>query len=356
MNTLKVLIVDDSVVMRRMLTEALSGQPGIEVAGTASNGKLALQRCEHLRPDVITLDLEMPEMDGMTAIVKLRQMRPEARIILCSSLSRRGADITLEALRLGVDDYITKPASGVSAEQNVQLLRSDLIPRILQFFPSESRRQTKAAPQAPAEKPKWPGLQTAAILAIGVSTGGPTALAELMPQFPSQFPLPVVIVQHMPPSFTASLAERLNKICAIGVSEAKDGERITPGHALIAPGGFHMKLVRNGDHVCTALTTEPAENSCRPAVDVLFRSVAQLFPKKAIGAILTGMGSDGAKGLLAMQQAGAYVLAQDEKSSVVWGMPGEAVRLGVVNQTLPLLEIVPELMKKVSETRFPSWK
>lgn len=355
MKSVQVLIVDDSVVMRLMLTEALSEQPGIEVAGTASNGKLAIQRCEQLKPDIVTLDLEMPEMDGMTAITRLREIRPDIRILICSSLSRRGAEITLEALRLGAHDYITKPSTGLSAAENVDLLRHDLLPRIRQFFPSGERQQ-KSHVAPPSLKPKWPGLKTAAILAIGVSTGGPTALAEIIPQFPAGFPLPVVIVQHMPPSFTASLADRLQRISAIEVSEAKDGDPVLPGKALIAPGGFHMKLVKHGEKILASLNTDPPENSCRPAVDVLFRSVAELYPGKALGAILTGMGSDGAKGLLAMKQAGAYVVAQDEKSCVVWGMPGEAVRLGVADKVLPLHAIVPDLLEKISETRFPAWK
>ena len=362
---IRVLIVDDSVVMRKILSDALRDDAEIEVVGTASNGIIALQRCLQLSPDVVTLDIEMPEMDGIATLREIKRQFPRIRVLMCSTLTERGAGITLEALTAGADDYLTKNASEARA---LEAFQSQLVPKIKQFF-RDSRSlgpkrasgsgshtvQRAAYPQDFATKGAVrtdnltstvrPQSVRPKALAIGVSTGGPNALAEVIPALPKDFPLPVFVVQHMPPMFTRLLAERLQSHSKVKVVEAQDGMVTSPGCVYIAPGDFHMCVVRRGVNVVLQMNQDPMENSCRPAVDVLFRSVGQVYGGATISVILTGMGQDGLHGVERLRGLGGYVIAQDEPSSVVWGMPGFVVRAGYADTVCDLKSIAPEIIR-----------
>jgi two-component system, chemotaxis family, protein-glutamate methylesterase/glutaminase len=354
---IRVLVVDDSVVIRRLVTQALSEDPGIEVVGTASNGVICLQRIPQLNPDVITLDVEMPEMDGLETVARVRKQYPDVRIIMFSTLTSRGATATIDALMNGADDYVTKAANVGQVSESLAALRSELVPRVNQFFIRQDAPgmaparvalpRTKPAAGLPSAFPAFHARLTPKILAIGVSTGGPTALSAIMPQFPPDFPLPVVIVQHMPPLFTRLLAERLQKQTGLKVLEGAEGQIVERGHVYIAPGDYHMRVKRAGTSVVIGLDQGPPENSCRPAVDVLFRSVHEIYGGDVISAILTGMGQDGLRGAELFKASGGYVVAQDEATSVVWGMPGAVARANLADAVLPLDEIVPDLLRHV---------
>lgn len=341
---IRVLVVDDSVVVRKIVSDSLKDDPQIEVVGTASNGSIALQRIRHFRPDVVTLDIEMPEMDGLETLRRIRKDFPDIHVIMLSSLTERGAAVTIEALALGAKDYLTKPSQGSSQELILRNLKHDLLLKIKQFFveePSDFRACSKPG----ASRSLFRGSLQAWVL--GVSTGGPNALSAILPAIPASFPLPILIVQHMPPMFTKLLAERLQSMTALQVCEASDGGLVKSGQVLIAPGDFHMKLRRSGRSVMTELSRTPPENSCRPAVDVLFRSAAEVWGGSVIATILTGMGQDGLRGVEALYTQGAFVIAQDEQSSVVWGMPGYITRAGLADAVLPLTEIVPTVLKRI---------
>jgi two-component system chemotaxis response regulator CheB len=350
---IRVLVVDDSVVIRRLVTHALEQEPSIEVVGAAANGAIALTKVSQLNPDVITLDVEMPEVDGLEMLRQLRRQNTHVRVIMFSTLTRRGATATIDALMAGADDYVTKAANVGSLDESMAALRSELVPRIKQFFRIESRPSGGApgaglATSTPLATPAS-RLATASrkVLAIGVSTGGPIALAEVVAALPAIFPLPILIVQHMPPLFTKFLAERLQKLTALRVCEAWDTAAVAPGTIYIAPGGYHMRVKKANGKVVLALDQEPPENSCRPAVDVLFRSVCEVYGGATISVVLTGMGQDGLRGVEALHPAGAYVIAQDEASSVVWGMPGAVARAGLADAVVPLADVVPEILKQV---------
>jgi len=351
-NRIRVLVVDDSVVIRRLVTHALEQEPALEVVGFASNGSIALSRIPQLNPDVITLDVEMPEMDGLAMLRELRKQYPLIRVVMFSTLTERGAAITLQALALGADDYVAKASNAGSLDRSMASLRAELIPKIKQFFvlPGSAPpvRQPAIAPTRPSGKVAvLRNVRGWRLLAIGVSTGGPNALGELIPHFPTDFPLPILIVQHMPPLFTRLLAERLQTATPLKVEEATEGSTVTAGKVLIAPGDYHMQVRNGGAQTVIALDQSPPENSCRPAVDVLFRSVAEVYGGCVIAAILTGMGQDGLRGTEALKAKGAYVIAQDEESSVVWGMPGGVVTAGLADCVAPLGTIVPEILKQI---------
>jgi len=348
---IRVLVVDDSVVIRRLVTHALSEDPTLEVIGAAANGAIALERIAQLNPDVITLDIEMPEMDGLGVLRRIRNEEARPRVVMFSTLTDRGAAMTLESLALGADDYVTKAANVGSLDRSLVSLRRELIPKIKQFFrlPGEL---PMAAPFATAPKPLGvapspiPNARQPRVLAIGVSTGGPAALGAIMPQFPPDFPLPILIVQHMPPLFTRFLAERLQSGTELRVEEAADGAPVAAGTVWIAPGDYHMRVRNQGGETVVRLDQSPPENSCRPSVDVLFRSVAETYGGAAISTVLTGMGQDGLRGAEVLKANGAYVIAQDEASSVVWGMPGAVAGAGVANCVLPLDAVVPEILRQ----------
>jgi two-component system chemotaxis response regulator CheB len=350
---IRVLVVDDSVVIRRLVAHALEEEAAIEVVGTAANGSIALARIEQLNPDVVTLDIEMPEMNGLEALRRIRKQYPKLRVIMFSTLTERGAAITLEALTLGADDYVTKAANIGSLDRSLANLRAELIPRIRQFFRVELRPAplpalsgTIKAGQSPAQPVSRGGSQPK-VVAIGVSTGGPTALGKIVPQLPPDFPLPVLIVQHMPPLFTRLLAERLQSSTELKVNEAAEGSPVEPGRVLIAPGDYHMRVRKTGARATVTLDQSAPENSCRPAVDVMLHSVAEVYGDAAICAILTGMGQDGLRGAQMLKANGARVIAQDENSSVVWGMPGAVVTAGLADSVVPLEDVVPEILRWV---------
>jgi len=351
---IRVMVVDDSVVIRRLVTHALEQDPSLEVVGTASNGSIGLARIPQFSPDLITLDIEMPEMDGLEMLRRLRQTYKDVRVIMFSTLTERGAASTMEALSLGADDYVTKASNAGSLDRSMASLRSELIPRIKQFFTLEAEPGHGPARTAGVLKPyplAFPraGSQPSTcpkVVAIGVSTGGPNALGAIIPAFPADFPLPILIVQHMPPVFTRLLAERLQATSKLNVAEATEGAAVEPGKVLIAPGDFHMRVQKNGFKTTVRLDQSPPENSCRPAVDVLFRSVDQVYGPAAISVILTGMGYDGLRGVEALKASGACVIAQDEASSVVWGMPGAVVNAGLADAVVSLDRVVPEILRR----------
>ncbi len=348
---IRVLVVDDSVVIRRLVTTALERDPQIEIVGTAPNGSIGLARVPQLTPDVITLDIEMPEMSGLEMLRELRRTNKEVRVIMFSTLTERGALSTMEALTLGADDYVTKASNFGSLDRSMDALRGELIPKIKQFFTIEG--ETPIAPARHATTGKappavWPasGKPRPQIVAIGVSTGGPTALGEILPQLPADYPLPVLIVQHMPPLFTRLLAERLHATSKVKVVEAAAGMVVEPGCVYIAPGDYHMRLQKSAGKTKIALDQGPQENSCRPAVDVMFRSVEEMYGGAVISVILTGMGYDGLRGAEILKAHGAYLIAQDEASSVVWGMPGAVANAGFADAVLPLHDVVPEILRR----------
>lgn len=352
-NRLRVLVVDDSVVIRRLVKHALEEDPQIEVVGAAANGSIALRMIAANKPDAVTLDIEMPEMNGLETLKEIRKLYPDLVVLMFSTLSQRGAAITLEALTLGANDYVAKAANIGSLDQSMASLRQELLPKLKQFFafgaaaqPATPSLHAPAMNARPLPAPRSAKLQYRAVV-VGVSTGGPNALAELIPMLPGNFRLPVLVVQHMPPLFTGILAERLQKLTSLRVMEASDGAVVESGRVYIAPGNFHMRVARRGANDVLMLDQGAPENSCRPAVDVLFRSAADLYGGAVIAVILTGMGQDGLRGITQLRSKGAYVIAQDEASSVVWGMPGAVVRAGLADSVLDLNSIVPEVEKRV---------
>jgi two-component system chemotaxis response regulator CheB len=359
---IRVLIVDDSVVIRRVLADELGKDPALEIAGTAANGLIALARLTQVNPDIVILDVEMPEMDGLTALKQLRKTHPRLPVIMFSSLTARGAEATLDALAFGASDYFTKPANVGGLDASLEVVREQLIPKIKALCirdgrgtPEKTPPASTISPTSVSSSPKPPAPRPASgpveVLAIGASTGGPNALAELFRKLPADFPVPIVIVQHMPPMFTRLLAERLSAQCSITVQEAAPGAVLAPGMAWIAPGNYHMTVAREGRHVRMLLNQDPPENSCRPAVDVLFRSLAKAYGSNSLSVILTGMGQDGLRGCEFVREAGGQILAQDEATSVVWGMPGYVARAGLSDRVLPLSLIADEILRRVRKTQ-----
>lgn len=364
----RVLVVDDAVIFRRLVSEELSKDPELEVVGTAANGRIALAKLSQTNPDAVILDVEMPEMDGLATLKELRKTYPRLPVIMFSALTERGASATLDALSLGASDYFTKP-TGDNLESSLAVIREQLIPEVKTLcaaararIASQELKGVAGAPlglastnrpsqsvQRPASKPR-----PIEILAIGTSTGGPNALAEVFSQLPVDLPVPVVIVQHMPPMFTRLLAERLTAQFHIPTQEAVSGSALRPGAAWIAPGDHHMIVVRQGTEVRTFLNQDPPENSCRPAVDVLLRSVAKTYGANSLTVILTGMGQDGLRGCEVIRETGGQILAQDETSSVVWGMPGAVARAGLANRVMPLSLIADEILHRIRQDRTSS--
>jgi two-component system, chemotaxis family, protein-glutamate methylesterase/glutaminase len=349
MQPVRVLIIDDSAVSRRLLSEVLASDPEIEIAGTAGNGSLALRRIPEVQPDLITLDIEMPVLDRLATITEIRKLYPKLPVIMFSSLTERGAVATLDALARGASDYVTKPTNAGSGEGAHARVREELIPKIKSLCAVRGRFPQFVPAPAVATTIRQPARID--IVAIGTSTGGPNALTRLLPQFPADFPVPIVIVQHMPPMFTRLLADRLNRRARLKVQEGQEGNKVESGQVWIAPGDQHMTVARKGGDVVLALRQDPPENSCRPAVDVLFRSVAQIYGANALAVVLTGMGSDGTRGARAIRDAGGVVIVQDEATSVVWGMPGSVVAASLADRICPLTTIVPEVFRRVTFRR-----
>lgn len=345
MGKIRVLVVEDSVVMRRLITDALGDDPDLEVVGTAADGKIAIAKLPQLNPDVVTMDVEMPVMDGLAALKALRKTHERLPVIMFSTLTERAAAATLDALALGASDYVTKPSKVSGAREAIEKVKADLVPRIKLFARREARAPAPAAPQTfrPSRWQGAPGTAPAALV-VGASTGGPNALTTFLTGLGSNFPLPVLIVQHMPPTFTRMLAERLEKVTGFTSREARPGDAPVPGLALVAPGDHHMTVKRVGTEVRVSLNQGPPENSCRPAVDVLFRSAASVWGASTLAVVLTGMGNDGGRGAESIHEAGGRCVVQDEATSVVWGMPAAVVRLGAADATLPLEQIAPHIL------------
>lgn len=331
---IKALIIDDSALMRQVLTAVLCQDPEIDVVGTAANPLIAREKIKSLKPDVLTLDVEMPGMDGITFLEKLMRLHP-LPVVMVSSHTEKGAAATLKALDLGAVDFVAKPQGGVR-----EGLSDELVEEIRAKVRAAAGAHVRPA-AAPAVKTGFPLAQLIpsacrdGIVVIGASAGGTQAISEIMAKLPRSTP-GIAIVQHMPPRFTASFAERLNQQSDLEVREAKSGDRLKPGVALVAPGGFHMEIMRAGGGYAVTVSEGEPVNRHRPSVDVLFDSAARIAGSEALGIILTGMGSDGARGLRAMRMAGAYTIAQDEKSCVVFGMPEQAIRLGGASHVAPL--------------------
>jgi two-component system chemotaxis response regulator CheB len=358
MKKIRILIVDDSVVIRRLVGDVLTSDPALEVAGTAATGRIALAKIPQVNPDLVTLDVEMPEMDGMQTLAEIRKAYPRLPVIMFSTLTERGATATLDALALGATDYVTKPANVGSVAAAQQRLREQLIPKIKLYCRHSAGGESLSTPSPPVvarASPSSPGLRLGPalveIVAIGVSTGGPKALAELLPTLPENIPVPIVIVQHMPPVFTRLLAARLQTQSGLRITEGVHGGKLEPAQVWIAPGDFHMAVTRDVLGSKLLLHQEPPENSCRPAVDVLFRSVAEAYGPGTLAVVLTGMGKDGLRGCEAIREVHGQVLVQDEASSVVWGMPGFVARAGLAEQVLPLNQLGPEILRRVRRGR-----
>jgi two-component system chemotaxis response regulator CheB len=380
MRIIRILIIDDSVVGRRLVSDVLGADAALEVAGTAASGRIALAKIPQLDPDIVTLDVEMPDMDGLQTLAVIRRDYPRLPVIIFSSLTDRGAAATLDALSLGATDCVAKPTDVGSVAAAGQYIREQLVPKIKLFAeaaangssPSLRGLSTLRPPSMPqglclaGERPPRavlaPGPRVE-VVAIGVSTGGPNALAEILPTWPADFPVPVVIVQHMPPVFTRLLAERLASRSALRVAEGVSGGRLEPSHVWLAPGGYHMAVVRDALGGKLHVHDGPPENSCRPAVDVLFRSVAAAYGSRTLAVVLTGMGQDGLRGCEAVHEAGGQILVQDKASSVVWGMPGFVARAGLAERVVPLGELGAEILGRVRQGRYvgikpaqPEWR
>jgi two-component system chemotaxis response regulator CheB len=356
----RILIVDDSAVMRSLLRSVIAAGTGLDVAGTAADGVTALSAVENLHPGLILLDVEMPVMDGLVTLRELRARGHKMPVIMCSSLTQRGARVTLEALSGGASDYVAKPAGQSSREVAVRALAQDLLPRIYALTtPTRAQPPTVFPVHSPLPLSLQPPLKLQPVsspplaLAIGVSTGGPAALDVMLPALPLEFPLPVLIVQHMPELFTRLLAERMNGRCPLQVREASEGEPVRAGAIYIARGNWHLEALaaaRAGLPATLHLSQGPLENHCRPAVDVLFRSLAAVYGSGVLAVVLTGMGSDGLAGCRVIRQRGGGVLAQDQATSAVWGMPGAVAAAGLAHKVLPLHAIAAEILRLAART------
>jgi two-component system chemotaxis response regulator CheB len=336
---IKVLVVDDSALIRSLLSEIVRADAELQLVGVAPDAFVARDLIKQHSPDVITLDVEMPRMDGLTFLDKLMKGRPTP-VVMISSLTERGSEATLRALELGAIDFIAKPKLGIA--EGMQAYAEEIRAKLKVAARARLLRRNPAAAQRPAER-GLPIIGTEKLIAIGASTGGTEAIKDVLLGLPADSP-GVVITQHMPPGFTRSFAARLDRLCRISVCEARDGDRILPGTALLAPGGLHMEVARSGANYVARLSEAPPVNGHRPAVDVMFNSAARCAGRNLIAALLTGMGKDGARGLLEIRESGGYTVAQDEASCVVYGMPREAAEIGAAEEVLPLDEIGPALL------------
>ncbi len=363
---IKVLVVDDTIVYRKAVSDVLEEIPGVEVVGVAHNGKIALSKIRTLKPDLLTLDIEMPEMNGIEVLEQLKKYAPGVSAIMVSTLTSEGGDMTMKALELGAYDFLLKPSTTNIADSKKQL-RILLTPLIKAFQTGKTTvgsmgTRPRTPPPAPRPGVRKPVARLVAsggptavrrgkseIITIGISTGGPNALSRMMPMLPADIGVPIVLVQHMPPVFTKSLAGSLNAKCAITVKEAEDGEAIQPNVAYIAPGGKQMKLVAStdGQNRLVKITNDPPENSCKPSVDYLFRSVADYYVGRTTAVIMTGMGSDGTKGLEILKKKGTLIIGQDQASCVVYGMPKAPAEKGLIDVVAPLDRIAAEIVKTV---------
>jgi two-component system, chemotaxis family, protein-glutamate methylesterase/glutaminase len=349
----RVIVIDDSALVRSILSEIINRQSDMECIGTAADPLIAREMIRNLNPDVITLDIEMPRMDGIDFLGKLMRLRPMP-VVMVSTLTEKGAEVTLRALELGAVDFVSKPKIGVT--DGLKQLAQEISEKIRIAAKATVRRQpAPVTGNAALAKPAAPSpvslgrMTTEKIIFIGASTGGTEATKDVLIHLPADCPA-VVITQHMPPGFTKSYAARLDGLCKISVAEAQDGERILPGHAYIAPGGFHLSVERSGsNYIARVQETEPV-NRHRPSVEVLFKSAARVVGPNALGIMLTGMGADGAKAMKEMRDAGSYNLIQNESTCVVFGMPREAIAAGAAHEVLPLDQIANKLLERLRST------
>ena len=369
---LKVLVVDDTIVYRRIVSDALAGVPDVEVVSTAGNGRIALSRIATLKPDLLVLDIEMPEMNGLEVLGAIREQSLDVGAIVLSALTVKGGELTMKALELGAFDFVTKP-EGASAEESRDQVKKTLVPLVKAYGHAreiksilKGVKSVRPAPHTlekmrvnagddgqalPLSPAAATGGHVSEAVGIGVSTGGPNALMKMLPNLAPGLNAPIFIVQHMPPTFTRYLADSLDARCALKVKEGEDGETVQPGTAYLAPGGKQMKVTLGADAMTKIIrvTDDPPENHCKPSVDYLFRSLAHHYVGRATGVIMTGMGNDGTLGLKLMKRSGAVVIAQDELSCVVFGMPGEAIRAGVVDVVAPLDELAGVIARTVKQ-------
>lgn len=353
MPKIQVLIIDDAVVVRKVLSDALGADPAIEVMATAANGKIGLAKITQQAPDLVVLDIEMPVMDGLTTLTEIRKSHPDLPVIMYSTLTERGAMATLDALERGASDYVAKPSNTGSIDAAKAVIAEELVPKIKALgrrtaTPGGPASALASVPRpAPrvANVPDGGAPRRVDIVVIGASTGGPNALPEVVKHFPADLPVPVVLVQHMPPLFTQMFAERLDRNCGLTVTEGKDGDPVRAGNFLVAPGDFHLIVQRKGTDLVARTHQGPQVNSCRPAVDLLFQSVAEIYGPHVLGVMLTGMGQDGLRGSERIREHGGYVIAQDEATSTVWSMPGCVAKAGLANQVLPLGAIGAEVAR-----------
>jgi two-component system chemotaxis response regulator CheB len=353
-NHFRILLIDDSSVVRRVLTDVISSDPQLEVVGTASNGKIGLDRIAQLKPDLVTLDIEMPEMDGLATLAELRKKYRRLPVIMFSTLTQRGAASTLDALALGADDYVPKERNSLGLAGAIEELRHELLPKIHALC---SRDLKDHRPVTPALKPVAPAApklpeRKIDLVVFGVSTGGPDALCKVLPGIPRDFPVPIVMVQHMPAVFTKLLADRLTAKANMPVKEAQGGEKVQPGTIWLAPGGKHLSIIsgRDGMFLRTDENTPP-RNYCRPSVDVLFDSALKITGSATLAVMLTGMGSDGLESCEQIRKKGGQIVAQDQQTSVVWGMPGAVTRAGLADAVKPLNEVAQEIVRRVMQFR-----
>lgn len=353
MKPLRIFVVDDSVVVRRLLHQVLDAEPELEPVASAPNGRVAMSQLESLEVDAVVLDVEMPIMDGLETLSAIRERFSDLPVFMFSALTRSGASATVEALMRGATDCVAKPSNIRDRNDALRQIRETLIPKLKALqgrkapavpTPTRSRtqpRMAKVAASAPPRRPprSGPGQHGPQVVAIGSSTGGPNALAQVIGDIGRRFSLPIAITQHMPPVFTALLAERLNKLTDLTVREAKNGDILQPGTVLLAPGDYHLTFERRQKQVVAKLNQDPPENSCRPAVDVMFRSLVRCYGSSLVTVVLTGMGIDGCAGVRAAREVGGLCIAQDQATSTVWGMPGAIIQAGLADQVLPLGEI-----------------
>ena len=348
---IRILVVDDSVVARRVISDILGDESDFDVVGTAPNGQVALTKISRLQPDLVTLDIDMPELDGMETLAAIRSDHPDVRVIMVSNHTIRGASITVEALFLGASDYVTKASRSSSAEEAREYLRDQLVPKVRSLSPASSTPRPPRAGKATVDIGQKRRDQAVNAVVIGSSTGGPNALTSVLGSLPADFPVPVLIVQHLPENFTTFLARRLDSACALPVREATNRTTIEPGQVWIAPGNLHLEAHTSSRGTQMKTSDGPMVNSCRPAADILFRTAAACFGPGTLAVVLTGMGQDGLDGCRTIRRIGGQIIVQDRATSVVWGMPGQVAEAGLADAILPISEIGAEVVRRVKAQR-----
>lgn len=355
MEKIRILVVDDSAAIRRIISDVLSADPMLEVMATARNGRVALERLQEKTPDLVVLDMEMPELDGLGTLELIRKSWPKLPVIMFSSITRSCAAATLDALALGASDYVTKPETHEGPDAAVKRVREELVQKIKVFCGARNPRKASATTASPIMQPNLSASAIARavvrkpveLVVVAASTGGPNALAKFIGSIPADFPAPIAIVQHMPALFTGILAERLDAISPLSIREGVDGATLSEGQVVIAPGGYHMTVSRGARDLRVAINDDPPENCCRPAADVLFRSAAASVGPGVLAVVMTGMGQDGMRGCEEIRNRGGSVYIQDEASSVVWGMPGAVARAGLADKVAPLDRLGPAVTERV---------